>query len=108
MFVGLLTLPPPAAAYYCRINFGRVATCRRVHVLAMGSSALMTSEQVQATSQASLAESDSAAGTTCSGLAREAERQQYGGRDRRAAGWSQASRSWHPTVCCGDGKCFQP
>ncbi|OCK90765.1 uncharacterized protein K441DRAFT_698930 [Cenococcum geophilum 1.58] len=74
----------------------------------MGSSALVASQQVQATSQARLAKSDSAAGATCSGLAREAERQQHGGRDRRAAGRPQASRSWHPTVCCGDGKCFQP
>ena len=71
-------------------------------------SALMASQQVQATSQARLDKSDSAAGATCSGLTREAGRQQHGGRDKRAAGWPQASRSWHPTVCCGDWECFQP
>ena len=65
----------------------------------------MASQQVRA---GSLAKSDSTAGATCSGLAREAGRQQHGGRDGRAAGWRQASRSWHPTVCCGNGKCFQP
>jgi hypothetical protein len=48
-FVGLLTLSPQRLV---RISFVRVAARRRAHILAMGSSALMASRQVQATSQA--------------------------------------------------------